>query len=388
MNWNRSRPAQTLRTGDAPTLARALQATRERTLALALAWADARPVVPLAEELNPPLWELGHVGWFQDWWIARNRQRALGSACDPLHVREPSRLVGADALYDSGVVAHDTRWRLDLPGLDATLRYLEATQADTLALLQDLAPDAGDDALYFWRLTLFHEDMHNEAAVYMAQALGVPVPEALADVATAPPTVPLEQEEIAVPAQTWMLGSPPIGFVFDNELGTHPVELAAFGIDAAPVSWERYLAFVQATGHPLPVHVRRSGSQWEARRFGHWWPLDGTAPAVHLRCGDAEAWCRWAGRRLPTEAEWECAALTQAGMEWGAVWEWTASPFEPYPGFVPHPYRDYSAPWFGTRRVLRGASRATSPNMVHARYRNYFTPDRADIYAGFRSCAV
>ena len=108
---------------------------------------------------------------------------------------------------------------------------------------------------------------------------------------------------------------------------------------------------------------------------------------MHLSCDDAEAWCRWAGRRLPTEAEWECAALTQPAMRWGQVWEWTASGFEPYPGFVAHPYRDYSEPWFGSRRVLRGACVATAAIMVHPRYRNYFTPERCDIFAGFRSVA-
>ncbi|MBS1221228.1 MAG: Serine/threonine kinase, partial [Proteobacteria bacterium] len=100
-----------------------------------------------------------------------------------------------------------------------------------------------------------------------------------------------------------------------------------------------------------------------------------------------DAWCCWAGRRLPTEAEWEAAAMTQAGFEWGQVWEWTASRFLPYPGFVAHPYRDYSAPWFGDRYVLRGASRATSPRMAHPRYRNFFLPERNDVPNGFRSCA-
>jgi EgtB-related family protein len=123
------------------------------------------------------------------------------------------------------------------------------------------------------------------------------------------------------------------------------------------------------------------------RRFGTWLDLVPAAPASNLTCHEAEAWCAWAGRRLPTEEEWEYCATTQPDMQWGEVWEWTASPFAPYPGFTPHPYRDYSAPWFGSRRVLRGASTATHARMRHPRYRNFFTPERNDILAGFRSCA-
>ena len=117
--------------------------------------------------------------------------------------------------------------------------------------------------------------------------------------------------------------------------------------------------------------------------------LDAREAASHLTLHEAEAWCRWAGRRLPTEAEWECAACSAPdAFRWGDVWEWTGSQFEPFPGFEPHPYRDYSAPWFDGRPVLRGASHCTQPRMRHPRYRNFFTAARNDVPAGFRSCAV
>ncbi|MEF8721172.1 MAG: SUMF1/EgtB/PvdO family nonheme iron enzyme [Candidatus Accumulibacter delftensis] len=212
------------------------------------------------------------------------------------------------------------------------------------------------------------------------------------------------------------------GFAFDNELSAHPIALPAFAIDSTPVSWERYLPFVTANGYQqarywssagwrwreaagidAPRYLRQSGGQWQQRRFGQWQPLPIAAAAVHLSWFEADAWCRWAGRRLPTEGEWECTALAALAApstlatpndasdqcyEWGQLWEWTASRFLPYPAFRAHPYRDYSAPWFDSRYVLRGASQATALEIRHPRYRNYFTPERNDIFSGFRSCTI
>lgn len=365
-------------------LEQALRSTRVRTLGIFEAWQIAKPDlrIPYAPEFNPPLWELGHVGWFQEWWIARNRQREVGARCEPDHPRLDSRLPGADALFDSGKVAHTHRWSLPLPSPDATRAYLAEVLEDSLQLLKTSA--SSDDALYFWRLVLFHEAMHCEAAVFMAQALGVALPAHLA--AGHLPLAPAGGADTHhLPRQAWPLGYAGAGFAFDNELGSHPVELAGCEIDIQAVSWGRYVPFLEATGHPPPLHLRQQRSGWEVQRFGQWLPVNLHDPAIHLTCHDAEAWCVWAGRRLPTEAEWECAALTLPVFDWGRVWEWTASPFVPYPGFVAHAYRDYSEPWFGTRRVLRGGSSATAQEILHPRYRNFFTPERADVFAGFRS---
>lgn len=394
--------SQALRTDGPAAVRAALLAARERTLALAdqvaAALGRTYPGVAYAAELNPPLWELGHIAWFQEWWIARNRQRDRGVACDPAHERSAPLLPEADAWYDSSRVAHRTRWELPLPDAAGTRDYLARTLADTLDLLAALPADAGDDALYFYRLVAAHEEMHAEAAIYMAEGLGIAVR------APAPPKAQPSHEELAWPAQRFQLGWPGAGFAFDNELRAHEVQLAASAIDAEPVTWARFLPFVEAGGYERPEHwseagrqwlarqgvlhparLRRAGTQWEQRIGGSWQPLDPLHAAVHLTLHEAEAWCRWAGRRLPSEAEWEFAALTLPGFSWGHAWEWTASVFDPYAGFEPHPYRDYSAPWFGTRRVLRGASRATAPAMAHARYRNFFEPHRSDIFAGFRS---
>jgi EgtB-related family protein len=262
-----------------------------------------------------------------------------------------------------------------------------------LKRVQDTSDPASDQALYFWRLVLQHEDMHNEASVYMAQVLGLALPEWLcrrADVLGAVHEAQVSTEgspSITVPEQVHTLGHTRPGFAFDNECLAHPVALAAFDIDAAAVSWGRYLPFVQATGHALPAHVRRERGIWQVQKFGQWQALDLQAAAAHLNAHDAQAWCQWAGRRLPTEAEWDCA-VQHPGFAWGQVWEWTANDFAPYPGFEAHPYRDYSAPWWHGHRVLRGASAATSAHVADVRYRNFFVPERRDIFAGFRSVAL
>ena len=398
--------AQLARTGDARALAAALQASRADTLATFAAVERALPGlrVPQRDTLNPPLWELGHIGWFQEWWLARNPLRAQGATADPDVARGKPRRDGADALYDSSRVPHATRWQLPLPDIAATHDDLAAQLDATLALLQ--GSDNSDDALYFFRLALHHEDMHHEAALYMAQGLALDVDKAgrWQPAALPPPRSPLLRE-----ATPWALGSAkPAGFAFDNELGRQAMTLPAGAIDAQVLRWADYLPFIEAGGYgqaawwtpeglawldasglQAPVCLRRAGGRWQRRVYGRWQALDERQAACHLSAHEAQAWCRWAGRRLPTEAEWAHAAMTQPeDFRWGDVWEWTGSAFAPYPGFVPHPYRDYSAPWFDGRPVLRGASFMTQPRMRHLRYRNYFPPQRNDVAAGFRSCAV
>jgi ergothioneine biosynthesis protein EgtB len=381
------------RTADPSALAQALQRTRERTLGLMHAWQSAMPdlSVPPLSGMNPPLWEWGHIAWFQEWWTVRNRQRLLGTRSASSGADfDASLLPDADVLYNSSEVAHDSRWALPLPNLAGTQYYLAQVLKRSLEHLKAIQ---ADEQLYFWRLVLQHEDMHNEASVYMAQNLGLELTPALcwrepaSGDGTTHETLMGRSGSILLPAQAYALGHAGPGFAFDNECQAHPKALDAFEIDAAVVTWARYLPFVQSTGHALPPHVRCKQGVWQAQRFGQWQSLDLQAPAVHLNAFDAQAWCQWAGRRLPTEAEWECAAQ-QPDFAWGQVWEWTASDFAPYPGFKVHPYRDYSEPWWHNHRVLRGACAATSAHVVDARYRNFFVPQRRDIFAGFRSVAL
>ena len=421
---------QTIRTAPALVLADALRDSRADTLAAfdrALAATGGR--VPQRDDLNPPLWELGHIGWFQAWWLARNPLWRQGWRADPDAARPPN---AGDALYDSSRVPHSTRWALPLPDADASRAALGEQLDQTLAMLKTAAaqppaaqrgqsqPIAGgdgdqhgtqrgnprgahrcnprgnprgnprddnpDDALYFFRLALLHEDMHHEAALYTAQALGWPV----GDARWQPRPLPDPQPALAFAPGPWGLGQPQPGFQFDNERGPHTVTLPAVQIDTQVLRWADYLPFVEAGAGPVPRYLRRAGTGWQVWRWGRWLALDRALPACHLTWHEANAWCAWAGRRLPTEAEWERAAITRPdAFDWGAVWEWTASPFAAYPAFEPHPYRDYSAPWFGgSHRVLRGASFLTQPRMHHPRYRNFFMPDRSDIAVGFRSCSL
>lgn len=378
--------ARRIREGNAAALAGALQATRQHTLALLEAYRAALgPAlqVPESPELNPPRWEAGHLAWFCDYWLARNQQRQRGPACDPEHLRPPGRWPGADRLFDSSAVAHASRWQLPLPELPALQDYLAASLEDALELLAGAAESPAE--LYFFRLVLLHENMHAEAATYMAQTLGINLPPALRPAAR--PQAAASQLELT--PQCWTLGYLGPGFAFDNELPPHELALPPFSIDSSAVSWRRYLPAVEAGALATPRYLRRQAGIWQARRYGGWEQLDLDAAAVNLSWREAMAWCRWAKRRLPSEAEWECAALCAPQFGWGEVWEWTASRFLPFAGFVAHPYRDYSRFGFAEERyVLKGASRATSAYLADPKYRNFFPPGRNDIHAGFRSCAV
>jgi ergothioneine biosynthesis protein EgtB len=393
-----------VRSADAATLAAALAASRRDTLATFAAFERALDglAVPRRPELNPPLWELGHVGWFQEFWTSRFPERARGIHANPSAPRSEGVRSGADALYDSSRVPHDARWALALPDARATRSDLEAQLERTQRLLALAGKD--DEALYFFRLVLLHEDMHHEAALYMAQALGV----AIDDARWRPAPLPEACTEIEFEAGPWRTGSSGPGFAFDNECRAHEVAVPASRIDCRVVRWAEYLPFVEAGGYheerwwsaagrswleqtraTAPRFLARSPGRWLRCWHGRWAALDPALPACHLTHHEAQAWCRWASRRLPGEAEWERAAvLAPDRFEWGQVWEWTASRFGPYPGFVAHPYREYSAPWFDGRPVLRGASFATQARLRHPRYRNYFSPERNDVFAGFRSCRV
>lgn len=350
------------------------------------------------------LWLAGHAGWFAEAWIDRNTQRALGTACPPQPMRLASIEPQADRWWDmaaGGAVAPAAPGQ---PDFETTRAYLRETLEGTLELLEK-APDS-DAALYFYRLALFHEDLVGERLITLAQALGVTLP-------LAPPQGLTARPPLVLPAMRWLLGSVPGGFVFDNEKWAHEVALPEFEIDAQPVRWAQFVEFVEDGGYDRAECWMPEGWQWlqqlastEGRRgprhveqigagavlqsrFGRPVYAAASQAVMHVTWWEADAWCRWAGRRLPDEGEWEAAAHLAArrGFAWGEVFEWTASRFRPYPGFTPDPWAAYSVPHFGRSRVLRGASFATRSRMKHPKFRGFSAPGDDTGFVGFRSCA-
>jgi len=394
-------------------LSLALMDARNHTLHLLARFEEAgyagTDAVPVRAELELPQWLAGHIGWLSEYWIARNPQHRLGPACPPDAVRLASIEPDADRRFDPALVPHPARWQLDLPGFAAIRSYLLDTLETTLDLLEK-APD-DDDGLYFFRAALFHEDWRGEQLVTMAQTLGVPLKLSL-------PASSQPRPEVRVPAGRWMLGLGPEGFARDIERGPHAVDVPEFEIDAQAVNWSQYVEFIDDGGYDRPELWQDEGWRWmqqlaatEGRRgprhveqigaasgavmqqfFGTPARMAGSQCAMHVSWWEADAWARWAGRRLPTEVEWEMAvhAAGRRGFRWGDVREWTAGSLRPWPGFAPDAWTrgsDLEAqPHFGRARVQRGASFATRSRMKHPQSRSFALPEREDSFVGFRTC--
>jgi len=360
------------------TLAKALEAARARLDALADSLPEDGWLGPYAPTLNPPLWEYGHVVWFQEHWCLRQKP---GRAPDESPLTAPladSRMEWADWRYNSSRIPHAARWQVPLPAPRATRAWgrevLDAVKAK-------LARGDDDPAFhYFCELCLHHENMHVEAWWMMWQSRGLRPP--------ASPELPRlkDARPLRFGAERVMLGSPrDAGFVFDNEKCAHPVALAAFEIDARPVTNAEYARYVAEGGTP-PGHWRAAGEGWELRRFDRWIALPAQEPVMHVSRAQAEAYALAAARRLPVAAEWQLASARESFVL-GRCWEWTADSFAPYPGFSADPYADYSQPWFDGRHAeVRGAgSWVTDARLARPTFRNFYTPERCDPFIGFRT---
>jgi ergothioneine biosynthesis protein EgtB len=358
---------------------------------------------PPSRAVDPPLWVLGHIGWFQERWIARNVRRRRGAQGDANAPPLASIWPEADLCFDPAQAPASLRWQLELPDLQSTKQYLADTMETTLDLLETAEDD--DDGLYVYRLALFHEDGQGEHLAEIAQAMGLGGADAKSLLHETVASVP--REPLLFPATRWPLGSTPGGFVVDNEKWAHDVDVPEFEIDAQPVSWAQYAEFVADGGYDEPGWWSHEGRAWLAaqerrvpryvdqmrqgvlqQRFGRLARVSLAQPAMHVSWYEAEAWCRWAGRRLPSEVEWEAAAQSYSrGFVWGTAWEWTASTFRPYPGFAADLWTDRSQPFFGRCKVLRGASPATPRRARQARFRRFAPAGRDDMFCGFRSCS-
>jgi ergothioneine biosynthesis protein EgtB len=443
----------------------ALKETRARTLELVDDLNDEQLMGARLKIVNPLRWEIGHLAWFQEFWVLRHL------------AKQPAILQHGDELYDSARVAHDTRWDLPLLGRDETLAYmsrvLERVVEQATNGSRDLIDAEGYDQEYFLNLVLLHEQMHDEAITYTRQTLSYSKPAisiATVDVAGASKMHPPKQQPSLIQSETYLTGDVEIAgskfllgsaseppFVFDNEQPAYEVEIGPFAISRTAVCNGEFKHFVEDGGYERselwtaagwqwrttvgaehPVYWRRDGNScWLRRNFDEWMVLDERLPVIHVNWYEADAYCRWASRRLPAEAEWEMAASSvpsqegglttrkrafpwgddapipeRANLDWremgcipvdalpagdsafgcrqmiGNVWEWTISDFNSYPSFVAGPYKEYSAPWFCDHKVLRGGCWVTRSRLISNTYRNFYPPDRRDVWAGFRTCAL
>ncbi len=448
-------------TKTAAELVQQLCDARTRELELLSDLSDEQLLGARMRIIEPPIWEMGHVGWFQERWILRNLDKADALRND------------SDFLYDSFNIPNAERWELAFPSRQETLDYLGAVLERCIRRLDSREPT--DEEIYFYRLATYHEDMHTETLTHIRQTLCCPRP-SLRSIPRPATPIPIdtlrdfEPHDVKIPGGTFLLGATSdIPFVFDNEKWAHLVEVAPFRISATPVTNAEFRSFVAAGGyherglwsdegwqwrrragaeHPL-YWQRDPDGRWHWRCFDTLVALEPYFPVMHVNWYEANAYCAWAGRRLPTEAEWEMAAHSQGEQvaepirdllplgvsngitdrkrrfPWGDeppspdtanlnsaamgcidvralpagdsalgcrqmignVWEWTADTFDAYPGFVLDPYAEYSAPSFGQQKVLRGGCWATRSRLIRNTFRNFYTPDRNNIFAGFRTCA-
>ena len=423
-----------------------IEDARNRTLELLQGLDNKQLIGPQLPNVNPLLWEIGHVAFFYDYFILKekfNLRSVLGD--------------DAEKLYDSITIAHKNRWKLPLPSLEDTLSYMENVQDRIIQKLDDIELD--EEINFAYQFGIYHEDMHAEAFLWGRQALGYPFP-ALSNnqLENRKPVTGAYPGFAEIPGGTFRLGaSPSDSFYFDNEKWEQNVKVEPFSIALAPVTNQEFAQFVDEGGYSysefwcpdglkwLNSVSRRHPGYWEncdseswlVRRFDKYFPISPYEPVIHVNWFEARAYCAWAGFRLPTELEWEVAAVgifdeyqslsnskhlfpwgdvspntTLANLDGvllgctdvadfpegdslfgcrqmlGNVWEWTSDTFSPFPGFEADSYDEYSAPLFGTTRVLKGGAWTSRGRMIRPGYRNFFAPERWDIFSGFRGCKL
>jgi len=396
--------------------------------------------VPYISTINPFIWELCHSAYFLEFWVLRkglNRKPIISNA---------------DSLFDSMKIGHESRWKLKIPNKEESFEYLINVKNSILDLLK--SKKISDKIRYYIIYSVMHLDMHTEAFTYVRQSLGYPDPNMnnIKKTKIKNNYDEFVEEDVIIPSGTYKLGASKTSqFIFDNEKWSHEIEVEKFKISKTAVTEGQFLEFVNDGGYnkpelwskngwkwlnsvqkQAPHYWRKEKNEWEKRLFDKWFTIQKNIAMCHVNWYEADAYCKWSKRRLPTEIEWEIAASYQfksnkkrnypwgnldpdmdhANMDWqnmepvdvrayskgdsaigcrqmiGNVWEWTDTTFEPYPGFIPDMYKDYSQSSFGTRKVLRGGCWATRSRLIRNTLRNFYTPNRNDVFAGFRTCAL
>ena len=422
-----------------------LAVVRQRSLDLLAPLEDAALVRQHSPLMSPLVWDLAHVGNYEDLWLVRAAGGVAGV--------NPT----LDELYDAFRHGRADRPGLPLLGPDQARRYIEEVRGRALDVVDTIEFDAAQPLLatgFVVGLVVQHEHQHDETMLATLQLMAAP---GYRPIAPPPPAAPARTEatppEVRVPGGPFEMGTDDEDWAYDNERPAHTVEVPEFWIDTFPVTNGQFLAFVadggyeqprwwlpagwafrQETGLASPKFWQRHGpASWSRNRFGWDEDLPADEPVQHVCWYEADAYARWAGKRLPTEPEWEKAArwsdrphgAPQGRFPWGDadpqatlanlggihfrpapigaypdgaascgaqqmigdVWEWTASDFGPYPGYTSFPYPEYSEVFFGSAyKVLRGGSWATHPSALRATFRNWDFPIRRQIFAGFR-CA-
>ncbi|QKW22863.1 ergothioneine biosynthesis protein EgtB [Kitasatospora sp. NA04385] len=418
-------------------IAAELLTARERTAQLTEAVDDAELVAQHSPLMSPLVWDLAHIGNQEELWLLRN----VGGR-DPMHPE-------IDPLYDAFEHPRAERPRLPLLPPAEARAYAHEVRGRVLDLLAASPLEGAPllDAGFAFGMIAQHEQQHDETMLITHQlrtgpaVLDDPPPPA----ATGGPLAP----EVLLPAGPFTMGTDTEPWALDNERPAHQVDLPAFWLDTTPVSngaYQRFLAdggyddprwwtpegwaHRMSAGLSAPLFWQRDGGQWLRRRFGRLEPVPEDEPVLHVSWYEADAYARWAGRRLPTEAEWEKAARHDPAsgrsrrFPWGDaapgpehanlgqrhlrpapvgaypegespcgarqligdVWEWTSSDFTGYPGFTAWPYPEYSEVFFGPEyKVLRGGSFAVAPVACRGTFRNWDYPVRRQIFAGFRT---
>ena len=421
-------------------LVRNLEETRQRTRWLLRNVSDedlSRQHDPI---MSPLIWDYGHIGNYEELWLL---ERAFGERLSNRELYD---------IYDASLHPREERPSLNLLDREGAEVYLDAVREAALEALETADLDVEDPLLedgFVYHMVLQHECQHNETMLQTLQLMQGEGyrPESEVDL----PQAELIDEMVHVPGGPFVMGTDDRRWALDNERDAHEVEVGSFHLDRTPVTNRAYIEFVENGGYEreelwtregwawiqsqsvsAPKHwYQREPHSWWTQRFGFDEPLSLEAPVVHVSFYEADAYARWAGKRLPTEAEWEKAASWDPATEtkrlfpWGDepptqeranldqlafrpaeagaypagasaygalgmigdVWEWTASDIAAYPGFQSFPYREYSEVFFGPDyKVLRGGSWATRPAAIRNTFRNWDYPTRRQLFCGFR-CA-